>query len=75
MFSYAVPVLLCINKILSNFLEKMSDISNNRWNITMFHYRSNGASVANVLCGLNVLPKDYILFSDFIQLFVPANVL
>ena len=52
---------------LSNFLEKMSDISNNRWNITMFHYRSNGASVANVLCGLNVLPKDYILFSDFIQ--------
>lgn len=52
---------------LSNFLQKMSDISNNKWNITMFHYRSNGASVANVLCGLNVLPKDYILFYDFLN--------
>ena len=52
---------------LTNFLAKMSEVSNNKWNITMFHYRSNGASVANVLCGLNVKEKDYILFSDFIK--------
>ena len=52
---------------LTNFLAKMSEVSNNKWNITMFHYRSNGASVANVLCGLNVVKKDYILFDEFIN--------
>ena len=52
---------------LSNFLLKMSDVSNNKWNITIFHYRNNGASIANVLCGLNVKKKDYKIFNKFIN--------
>ena len=39
---------------LLHFLDNLMMISNNEWNITMFHYRNSGSSVANVLCGFNI---------------------
>lgn len=52
---------------LLHFLIKLSKKSNNKWNITQFHYRSCGSSVAKVLCGLNVEPQDKVLFESFLN--------
>ena len=52
---------------LLEFLTKLSNISNNQWNITMFHYRNSGASIGNVLCGLNVPLKDMSIFQIFLN--------
>ena len=38
---------------LSDFLRAL----NNRWNISLFHYRNHGASTGQVLCGFQV-PND-----------------
>ena len=48
-------------------LIKLSQISGNKWNITQFHYRNCGSSIANVLCGLNVPTHDMKLFDSFLE--------
>lgn len=52
---------------LLNFLEQLSEISNNNWNITLFNYRNTGSSIAYVLCGLNVPKEDHIIFNLFLD--------
>ena len=52
---------------LLHFLTQLSNISNNKWNITLFHYRNTGSSIAQVLCGLNVPPTDISKFNIFLK--------
>lgn len=52
---------------LIKFLDTMSEISNDKWNITIFHYRSDGSSIGKVLCGLSVPVKDETKFSIFLN--------
>lgn len=49
---------------LINFLTHLSDISNDNYNITMFHYRNTGSSIANVMCGINT--NNDQTFQDFL---------
>lgn len=51
---------------LLHFLSHLSEISKNKWNITLFHYRNSGSSTADVLCGLDVPPEDIPNFNIFL---------
>jgi threonine dehydratase len=42
------------NGALLHFLNNLMEVSDNKWNITMFHYKNCGSSIANVLCGFNI---------------------
>ncbi|MBS1269221.1 MAG: L-threonine dehydratase biosynthetic IlvA [Gammaproteobacteria bacterium] len=48
---------------LMNFLDRMGQT----WNISLFHYRSHGAEVGRVLCGLQVPPEDKRRFRAFLK--------
>ena len=37
-----------------------------RWNISLFHYRNNGAAYGRVLCGIQVPPADEEAFRHFL---------
>ena len=37
------------------------------WNISLFHYRNQGADYGRILVGLQVQPSDDELFSRFLQ--------
>ena len=37
------------------------------WNISLFHYRNQGADYGRILVGLQVPPSDDALFSTFLQ--------
>ena len=52
---------------LLDFLSNLSDVSNNKWNITLFHYRNTGSSIGNVLCGLNVPKQNTYQFKQFLK--------
>ena len=52
---------------LLDFLIKLSKISQNKWNITQFHYRNSGSSIAQVLCGLHIPESDITLFEKFLN--------
>lgn len=52
---------------LLHFLTQLSNISNNKWNITLFNYRNTGSSIAHVLCGLNVPKHDIPKFKIFLN--------
>ncbi|KAJ0519304.1 putative threonine ammonia-lyase [Helianthus annuus] len=43
-------------------LLKFLDVISPRWNISLFHYRSQGESGANVLVGIQVPSNDLIEF-------------
>ncbi|HUL96519.1 MAG TPA: threonine ammonia-lyase, biosynthetic [Usitatibacter sp.] len=47
---------------LMNFLDRMGA----GWNITLFHYRNQGADVGRVLVGMQVPPKDRAGFRRFL---------
>ena len=38
-----------------------------QWNISLFHYRNNGADFARVFVGIQVPPEDDALFEDFLK--------
>ena len=40
---------------------------NEKWNISLFHYRSHGAPYARVLVGIQVDDEDYEQFQQFLQ--------
>ncbi|MBK1733766.1 threonine ammonia-lyase, biosynthetic [Halorhodospira abdelmalekii] len=37
-----------------------------RWNISLFHYRNNGAAYGRVLCGIQVPEDERTLFTEFL---------
>lgn len=39
----------------------------NRWNISLFHYRNHGADLGKVLAGIQVPPNDYEEFNGFLK--------
>jgi len=45
---------------LSDFLRAL----NNRWNISLFHYRNHGASTGHVLCGFQTPKEDVSALED-----------
>ncbi|MFW7377344.1 MAG: threonine ammonia-lyase, biosynthetic [Oligoflexus sp.] len=50
-------------KALTDFLLMMG----NRWNISLFHYRSHGTDFGRVLIGLQVPPEDRREFEEFLE--------
>ncbi len=38
-----------------------------RWNISLFHYRNNGAAYGRVLCGIQVPPSEESAFEAFLR--------
>ena len=38
-----------------------------QWNISLFHYRNNGADFARVFVGIQVPPQDNALFEEFLH--------
>ena len=38
-----------------------------QWNISLFHYRNNGADFARVFVGIQVPPEDTALFNEFLE--------
>lgn len=48
---------------LTQFLVTMGE----RWNISLFHYRNQGADFGRVLIGLEVPPSDKIAFNSFLD--------
>lgn len=48
---------------LMKFLSCMADT----WNISLFHYRNDGASYGQVLVGFQIPPKDHALFRKFLD--------
>lgn len=38
-----------------------------KWNISLFHYRNNGAAYGRVLCGMQVPPEERETFHAFLQ--------
>nr|UOP04982.1 threonine ammonia-lyase, biosynthetic [Conchiformibius kuhniae] len=48
---------------LARFLGHMQE----RWNITLFHYRNHGADYGRVLVGIDVPPQDDAAFDAFLQ--------
>lgn len=48
---------------LINFLNTLDD----RWNISLFHYRNNGADFGNILIGIQVPETDQTLFKRFLS--------
>jgi threonine dehydratase len=45
-----------------NFLNQIGD----RWNISLFHYRSHGAANGRVLMGIQIPPADEVDFQSFL---------
>ena len=48
---------------LTKFLTSMAP----QWNISLFHYRNNGADFGRVFVGIQVPPEDGELFNDFLK--------
>jgi threonine dehydratase len=48
-------------------LKKFLDEVGLKWNISLFHYRSQGGNVARVLAGFQVPPSDSVSFEKFIS--------
>ena len=48
---------------LMKFLTSMAP----QWNISLFHYRNNGADFGRVLVGIQVPPQDEALFQQFLK--------
>lgn len=48
---------------LMKFLTSMAP----QWNISLFHYRNNGADFGRVLVGIQVPPQDEELFQEFLR--------
>ena len=38
-----------------------------QWNISLFHYRNNGADFGRIFVGIQVPPEDDQLFEDFLR--------
>ena len=42
------------------------------WNISLFHYRNQGADYGRILVGLQVPPEDHVAFDEFLRtLYLP----
>lgn len=48
-------------------LAKFLNTANPAWNISLFHYRNQGADYGSVLAGLQVPPQDSQEFQDFLK--------
>jgi len=48
-------------------LAKFLNTANPAWNISLFHYRNQGADYGSVLAGLQVPPEDNQEFQDFLK--------
>ncbi len=48
---------------LLRFLETLGS----HWNISLFHYRNQGAAIGNVLAGIDVPEEDYAKFSEHLE--------
>ncbi len=48
-------------------LAKFLNTANPAWNISLFHYRNQGADYGSVLAGLQVPPEDIQEFQDFLK--------
>ena len=48
-------------------LAKFLNTANPAWNISLFHYRNQGADYGSVLAGLQVPPEDSQEFQDFLK--------
>lgn len=48
-------------------LAKFLNTANPAWNISLFHYRNQGADYGSVLAGLQVPPEDSKEFQDFLK--------
>lgn len=48
---------------LMRFLDQLSP----NWNISLFHYRNNGADYGRVLAGIQVPPQDHEAFNQFLS--------
>ena len=48
---------------LLRFLETLGA----KWNISLFHYRNQGAAIGNVLAGIEVPESDYKEFAEHLE--------
>ena len=48
---------------LVDFLDSLSD----KWNITLFHYRNQGAAYGRVLVGFESQPKNYLQLTKYLE--------
>ena len=48
-------------------LFKFLNSSGSKWNISMFHYRNQGADYGRILAGLQVPEEDYAQFDEFLK--------
>ncbi|KAJ3284843.1 hypothetical protein HK104_009757 [Borealophlyctis nickersoniae] len=54
-------------------LKKFLTLLEQDWNVSLFHYRNNGADIGRVLAGLQIPPKDRPRFLQFLEKLAQAG--